>query len=390
MATPRARGIQEEVMIAQMAKSSNRASIRRALAVATVWLSLAGVAVAGPGHRLEREEKNSVSATGKKSLVVKNARGRTVVVGRTDAKTVSVVALKSAVGNDKDAAAEMLDKITVQVTERGDEVVIETRDDGKWDNDWSLWSVVKGGRRSAWVDYTIEVPHSFRVSASTTSGEVRVSNLQGAAEVTATSGDVSMRAVGGGSSARMTSGDLEVIEVAGDLSVSATSGSVVVDNIKGKLEIEGTSGDFRASRVDKDADIQLASGDFILEGCSGNVSFRAASGDAVMREIDGSVDAASSSGDIEVLIIPVAERSFSLSTSSGDVIVYFVPVKGFGFQLDVRTSSGSIEGDLPIKVTRADRRRLQGVVGSGAARVDIETASGDVTITERAEAADSR
>lgn len=365
-------------------------SIRRSLLAGMVWLSLAGVAAAGPGTKLEKEEKSTVSATGKKMLVVKNARGRTVVVGRSDASTVSIVALKTAVGNDKDAAAEMLDKITVQVTEHGDEVVVETRDEGKWDNDWSLWSVVKGGRKSAWVDYTIEVPQTFRVSASTTSGEVRASNLRGGADVSATSGDVSIRAVGGNSSARLTSGDLEVVEVDGDLSVSATSGSVVVDNVKGKLEIEGTSGDFRASRVGKDADIQLASGDFILEGCSGNVSFRAASGDAVMREIDGSVDASSSSGDIEVLVVPLADRAFNLSTSSGDIVLYYVPVKGFGFQLDVRTSSGSIEGDLPIKVTRADRRRLQGVVGSGAARVDVETASGDVTITERAEAADNR
>jgi len=358
--------------------------------VAVVWLLMAGAAVAGPGTKLEREEKSAVAAAGKKSLVVKNARGRTVVVGREGASTISIVALKTAVGSDKESATELLDHISVEVTERGDEVIVETRDDAKWDHEISLWSVVKGGRRSVWVDYTIEVPHAFHVSASTTSGEVRVSNLQGGADVAATSGDVSIRAVGGNSSARLTSGDLEVVDVGGDLSVSATSGSVVVDNVKGTLEIEGTSGDFRAARIGKNADVQLASGDFVLEGCSGNVSFRAASGDAVMREVDGSVNASSSSGDIEVLVIPVADRSFSLSTSSGDIGLYYIPVKGFGFQLDVRTSSGSIEGDLPIKVTRADRRRLQGIVGSGAARVDIETASGDVTITERAEAADNR
>ncbi len=377
-------------MITHIAQAANRAALKRTIAVTMVWLSLAGAAVAGPGTKLEKEEKNSVPAAGKKALVVKNARGRTVIVGREGATSVSIVALKTAMGNDKDAAAELLDKISVQVSERGDEVVVETRDEGKWDNDWSFWSVVKGGRRSAWVDYTIEVPQTFRAAAETASGEVRVSNLQGGADVTATSGDVSIRAVGGNSSARLTSGDLEVIDVNGDLSVSATSGSVVVDNVKGKLKIEGTSGDFRASRVAKDTDVQLASGDFVLEGCSGSVSFRAASGDAVMREVEGSVDASSSSGDIEVLITPVVDRSFSLSTSSGDITVYYVPVKNFGFQLDVRTSSGSIEGDLPIRVTRADRRRLQGTVGSGAARLDIETASGDVTVTERAEAADNR
>jgi hypothetical protein len=67
-----------------------------------------------------------------------------------------------------------------------------------------------------------------------------------------------------------------------------------------------------------------------------------------------------------------------------------VAVKDYGFRLDVQTASGSIEGDLPIKVSRVDRRRLQGVVGSGAARVEIATASGDVTILERNESAQKR
>jgi DUF4097 and DUF4098 domain-containing protein YvlB len=79
-----------------------------------------------------------------------------------------------------------------------------------------------------------------------------------------------------------------------------------------------------------------------------------------------------------------------LSSSSGDVSVHYVPVKDFGFQLDVRTASGSIEGDLPIRVTRVDRRRLQGVVGSGAASLEIETSSGDVMILERSEAASKK
>jgi hypothetical protein len=358
--------------------------------VALTCASLAGAATAGPGHRLEREQKSSVPADSKKALVVKNARGRTVVVGRTDADAVSIVALKTAVGRDGDEAVKMLDLITMEVSERGDHVVVETQNEGKSDRDWSLWSFVKGGRYSAWIDYTIEVPYSFSVSASTTSGEVRVSNLKGGVDVSATSGDVSIRAVGGDSSAKLTSGDLEIVDVGGDLSVSATSGSVVVDNVKGRLELNGTSGDFRATRIGKDADVRLVSGDLLLEGCSGSVSFRAASGDAVIREVDGGVDASTSSGDIQVLIIPVGKRSFSLSTSSGDIELSFVPVADFGFQLDVRTSSGSIEGDLPIRVTRADRRRLQGVVGSGAARVDIETASGDITITESNQAAHRR
>jgi Toastrack DUF4097 len=342
-------------------------------------------AFAVPGDRAEREEKRSVDASGKKELTLKNARGRTVVVGKDGVHEVSIVIKRTAQGRDKEDAEELLDDLDVQVEEHGDRVTVETRDD-RYGNH-SLWSYVKGDRRSAWVDYTIEVPRSFSVSASTTSGEVRISNIEGNASVGATSGEIDVRAVGGNADVAITSGDVNVAEIGGNLELSATSGDVTVDKVGGKLVLRGTSGEFKVTRAGGDVNAEFSSGDFTLEGCSGDVSFDASSGDATMTEVTGSINASTSSGSIEVLIIPVKDRSFELSSSSGDIRVHYVPVKDFGFQLDVKTASGSIEGDLPIKVSRVDRRRLQGVVASGAARVDIETASGDVTILERSESA---
>jgi len=351
-------------------------------------LAFASNGAAAPGHRLEKEDKSTVAAAGKTSISIKNARGRTVVVGRSDAKQVTIVAVRVAVGRDEAEAKEMLEKISAQISERGDDIVVETRDDNsRKDEGWSFFQAVKGLRRATWVDYTVEVPFDFDVSAATTSGEVRISNLGGDAEVAATSGDVSLRGVGGAATARMTSGDLEVVDVGGDLEVAATSGSVTIDNVKGLLKVDGTSGDFRASRIGKDAEIHLVSGDLVLDGCTGNVVFRASSGDAILSEIEGDVEASSSSGDIEVSIVPAGERTFRFVSSSGDIDVICLPAKGYGFQLDVRTSSGTIDCDLPIKVTRVDRRRLQGTVAAGTALVEIETASGDVGILEQSEAA---
>ncbi|HEU4365968.1 MAG TPA: DUF4097 family beta strand repeat-containing protein, partial [Candidatus Krumholzibacteria bacterium] len=325
---------------------------------------------------------------GKKELTVRNPRGRTVVVGKPGLRAVSVVIRKSAQGRDEADAASLLDRLEVEIGSRGGEVFVETHEDGS--SNRGVWSFVKGERRTASVDYTIEVPHGFSVAASTASGEVRVSNIAGAASVSAASGDVDIRAVGGDAEITIASGDVNAVEIGGDMEVTATSGNVVIDNVKGKLELHGTSGDFKVTRIGRGADIRLTSGDLILEGCSGNLTFDAASGDARITEVMGSVEASSSSGDIEVLIVPIADRTFELSTSSGDIDVFYVAVKDYGFQLDIQTASGSIEGDLPIKVSRVDRRRLQGVVGSGAARVDIETASGDVTILERSESASKR
>jgi hypothetical protein len=360
----------------------------RGLAPAVLIIMTAATAVATPGERVDREEKRTVDASGKKELTVRNPRGRTVVVGKPDLRAVSIVASKSAHGRDEADAASLVDRLEIEIGTRGDQVFVETHDDGSADR--GVWSFVKGDRRTAWVDYTVEVPHGFSVIATTASGEVRISNIGGEASVSAASGDVSVRSIGGDAEIAIASGNVEAVEIGGDMEITATSGNVVIDNVKGKLQLHGTSGDFKVTRIGGAADVRLSSGDLVLEGCSGNVTFDAASGDARITEVTGSVEASSSSGDIEVLIVPTADRTFELSSSSGDIDVFYVAVKDYGFRLDVQTASGSIEGDLPIKVSRVDRRRLQGVVGTGAARVDIETASGDVTILERSESASKR
>jgi hypothetical protein len=350
-----------------------------ALAVLT-----AAPAVAGP-ERVEREEARTVDATGKHQLTVKNARGRTVVVGKPGLESVSIVAVKVANGHDRDESERLLDRLEIRTESDGDEIHVETREEGSRSR--GLWSFVRGDRRSAWVDYTIEVPGHFSVEASASSGEVRVSNIEGDCVAEATSGDLALRAIGKSAEVAVTSGDAEIVDIGGDLDASTTSGTMKIDNVRGGLSVSATSGDVDVTRVGGDVDAAVTSGNFTLEGCEGDVKFSAASGDGRIMEVTGSVEAASSSGDLEIMIIPTVDRAFALTSSSGDIDVYYVAVQEYGFQLDIQTASGSIEGDLPIRVSRVDRRRLQGVVGSGSARVDIETASGDIRILERSESA---
>jgi hypothetical protein len=124
-----------------------------------------------------------------------------------------------------------------------------------------------------------------------------------------------------------------------------------------------------------------------MRGCLGDVTFQTASGDAEILDVDGNIRAITSSGDIDVMILPVGEKQFLLSSSSGDIGVGYRPVHDYGFLLDVSTDSGSIEGDMAIHVDKINRRKLMGRVGSGSSRVTIETASGNVTIREKANGA---
>jgi DUF4097 and DUF4098 domain-containing protein YvlB len=67
-----------------------------------------------------------------------------------------------------------------------------------------------------------------------------------------------------------------------------------------------------------------------------------------------------------------------VDTGSGNVTIG-VP-SGFGSAVNLSTSSGDVETDVDIQVTRRGRQHLVGRIGDGQGRMTIETGSGNVTI----------
>ena len=123
----------------------------------------------------------------------------------------------------------------------------------------------------------------------------------------------------------------------------------------------------------------------MLSGCLGNLNFSTANGDARINDVLGSINASSSSGDLDVVIVPVGKKEFILNTSSGNIELHYLTPEQYGFLLDVNTCTGSIRGDLDIKLDKITRRTLKGIVGSGVSKVIVETASGNVVIKEQKE-----
>jgi DUF4097 and DUF4098 domain-containing protein YvlB len=351
-------------------------------ALALPLLLVAGGAVAGT--KLTRDDRRTVDVDGQTRIVVRNDRGQTVVVGKDDASRVTIVARFLLRAGSDDEANELMKQFTFDVTEGDTDIVIETQRPEKKRIRRSLWSVIRGSGADMLVDYTIEVPRPFSVGAWSTSGDVRISNVTGAAEVHATSGNVYIREVGA-ARVELTSGAVQAEKVDGDVRVLASSGAASVDGVKGTFVMQATSGGVSARRVGGDCQVQVITGDLDLDGCLGDVRFQTSTGNARIWDVQGSISAITSSGDMDVMIVPVGEKDFVLSSSSGDINVYFPPRKNYGFLLDIATGTGAIEGDLAIKVDEINRRRLKGVVGKGDAlsRLTIETASGDVTIAEK-------
>ena len=67
-----------------------------------------------------------------------------------------------------------------------------------------------------------------------------------------------------------------------------------------------------------------------------------------------------------------------METGSGDIAIR-APASLAG-EVEIETSSGDIETDFPIQVTRHARDHMVGPIGDGEGRVAIETGSGDVKL----------
>jgi len=350
------------------------------LAVAIATLT-AGASDAG--KRVEREDRKTLAALDHTGLIVENSKGRVVVIGDADATEVTVVATRVAIAASEIKAQELLEKLSFTMVVRDAMVVIRTENESE-EGSRSIWSVLKGGRSSTFVNYAVEVPGHFDVQVSTTSGEVRVRGIEGHARVHATSASIELRDIGADGWVELTSGDLDASDIRGALDVRATSGTIEADGVGGSLRIDATTGDVVARRIEGDAIVNLVRGNLTIEHCLGDVVFRTSSGDAEIMDVVGGISAITSSGDLDVMILPLGEKEFILSSSSGDIDVRYATPLDFGFVLDIETSTGAIEGDMAIRVEKVTRRQLRGIVGTGTSRVMIETASGDVSIAERA------
>jgi DUF4097 and DUF4098 domain-containing protein YvlB len=148
--------------------------------------------------------------------------------------------------------------------------------------------------------------------------------------------------------------------------VDTGSGPVEVSKFEGTaLFVDTGSGEVTASEVKADEiSIDTGSGDIRLTGGSApRLSLETGSG-AVTADLR------------------VDPSSLTVETGSGDIGV--TAPGTLGAEVDIETTSGDIETDFQLQVTRHSRDHLVGRIGDGRGRIAIETGSGDVRLLRRA------
>lgn len=156
------------------------------------------------------------------------------------------------------SSTELLDGIKLEIRRDGDTVYLRTVLPDLSDG-------LLGFTRHAYIDVSVDVPKTATLKVEDSSGDMRVSNVQGAV-------------------ISDSSGDQTVEHIAGDLDVSDSSGEIKIADVAGGLRLRDSSGDVDVDRVQGDVLVTVDS-----------------SGELDIRHVTGGVHIVSdSSGDIEL------------------------------------------------------------------------------------------
>jgi lia operon protein LiaG len=222
-----------------------------------------------------------------------------------------------------------------------------------------------GDGLEAHADLRIQIPAGRRTSVYLAVGRVSIANVDGRLAVDAHSAPVTATGTRGALSVDVGSGPVNVTGARGELWVDTGSGPVEVTRFEGTaLSVDTGSGEVTASEVKADEiSIDTGSGDIRL---TGGTSPRLA-----LETGSGGVTA-------ELRADPT---SLVVETGSGDIAV--TAPGTLGAEVEIETTSGDIETDFPLQVTRHSRDHLVGRIGDGKGRIAIETGSGDVRLIRR-------
>lgn len=219
-------------------------------------------------------------------------------------------------------AQHLLDEITVEVSQKDNDIRIEIR---RPHNRWFFF--VFWDSRRVRVRSEVLLPRECRLMASTSDGTITAAQLKG---------DLSFKT---------SDGDIRLTDVEGRLQARSSDGAIDLDNVRGDVEAHASDGDIKVSGV--------------LTG----LNLRA------------------SDGDISVRVLPGSRMTsgWEIGTSDGNVEAAVAP--DFASQLWLHTSDGDINCVLPVSMEgKTAGHDVRGTLGAGGPLLTVRTGDGDITL----------
>jgi DUF4097 and DUF4098 domain-containing protein YvlB len=199
--------------------------------------------------------------------------------------------------------------------------------------------------RSRSVDYTITVPAWMALSIRGTYADV---TIDGAAA------------------------DVTVETNGGDIHVTGGSGFVALKSVQGQITLSRAKGRVEVRSVNEGLFLADISGDVMAETTNGSITLdRIDSANVDLYTVNGTI---SYDG-------PIKDKGvYRLTTHNGQVAMP-IPEKA-NVELTVRTYSGSFRSTFPLKLDeeQSRRKRFTLTMGTGSAKVDLESFGGTIAL----------
>jgi DUF4097 and DUF4098 domain-containing protein YvlB len=229
-------------------------------------------------------------------------------------------------------------------------------------------TIAKSGGLDAHADLKVTVPRGKEVAIYLAVGKVTAANVEGDLKIDASNAPVTSSNSRGDIDIDVGSGAVQVTKQSGELQIETGSGEVSVSDVSGEsVSIETGSGGVSGSNVkSNELSINTGSGDIDVSNLNApQVNLETGSG-SVTTDMSGEL------------------WNLSVNTGSGDVTVKAPPT--LGAEVDIETSSGDIETDFEVSVTRHARDHMTGRIGDGRGKIAIETGSGEIKLVKNATA----
>jgi putative adhesin len=280
-------------------------------------------------------------------VVIENFRGDVQITG-ADAATVKVTGHKTIRAFDQGGADRLDRDSPLEIGGDTNRVVVGMRAPG-------------GPLRLVTGTVEIAVPKGASVEAQGRNGNVRVSNIQGAVNLSGRGEDIDLQDIGG------------PVSISG-----ARYGSVQLRNVSKSLHFDGPQTQFSIEKLP--GELRLAPGDFSGSNWSGPAHVSMRSRDVQISDFTGSLAVSVERGDIELRPMRLPLAHIEAHARSGDIRLSLPPAAQF--TLEASTSNGEITNDFggALKLDSSGRHStLRGAVGNGPA-IEIQTERGQIVV----------
>lgn len=173
-----------------------------------------------------------------------------------------------------------------------------------------------------------------------------------------------------------------------DIAVEGTEGNVVAETVEGDVELRGGNGTIGLKSVEGDItvtgargrlDVNSVEGEIRLTDVAGDIVIETVDGDVVLERIDSpSVEANTVDGDITYDGTIKDGGRYRFATHDGDVAV--AVAERANVTVAVSTFDGEFDSCFPVRVGDTSKHRFSFVLGSGSARLELESFDGDITL----------